>query len=147
MSRSTICYRTEEPDGIYWRNGHLFARREGGVKGDPRERIVLGADRRGTSPELALLVEHANTASDLLRAAYSNNGGHACGGKSLYEIIWAEMMAITDRLMTGQAAEDDVGAARATAYILAVMQNPYLPNVEAVKQQVMDKWYEENEDE
>lgn len=151
MSRATICYRTEEENGIYWRHGHLYARREGGVKMDPVERIVIGreTERKGVrgSVELKFLVEHANTASDLLRAAYSNNGGHSCGGTSLYEMVWQEMMAITERLMTGQAAEDDVGAARATAYVLAIMQNPYRPNVEAVKEQVMEKWYEENPDE
>jgi hypothetical protein len=146
MSRSTICYRTEEPDGVYWRHGHLYARREGGVRGDPKERIVAGrtTDSTGRSVELSFLGEHANTMSDLLRAAYSNNGGHSCGGTSLYEMIWDEMMTITDRLMTGQEAEDDVGAARATAYVLAIMQNPYRPNVDAVKEQVMDKWYEGN---
>lgn len=145
MSRSTICYRTEEPDGVYWRHGHLYARREGGVRGDPKERIVIGRQQDAvTDVEIKFLVEHAQTISDLARAAYSNNGGHSCGGTSLYEMIWDEMMTITDRLMTGQETDDDVGAARATAYVLAIMQNPYRPNVEAVKQQVMDKWYEEN---
>lgn len=145
MSRSTVCCRTEEPDGVYWRHGHLYARREGGVRGDPRERVVVGREAgEGKITEIKFLVEHAQTMSDLLRAAYSNNGGHSCGGHSLYEMVWDEMMTITDRLMTGQETDDDVGAARAIAFVLAIMQNPYRPNVEAVKEQVMDKWYEEN---
>jgi len=146
MSRYTKVKRTETRTGALYEAGALFVRTQG--KPGQQRTMYAGVNRTGHHAiELgALNPEEANQMSDLLRAAYANSGGSACGGKSLYEMIWDEMMAVTDRLMTDTAAEDDVGAARAIAYILAMIQNPYRPNVEDVRTQVMDRWEEENPD-
>lgn len=142
MSRTTLCHRQETPEGARWEWGHLYVRAEG-KPGQQRTMYAGVSTKPGSDHAIetpALNPEHANVMSDLLRAAVVNAGGTSCGGKSLYELVWEEMMAITDRLMTGQEAEDDVGAARAIAWVLAVMQNPYLPNVDAVREQVMERW-------
>jgi hypothetical protein len=140
MSRTTLVHRHEGHDGVRYEWGHLFVRTKG-VPGQQRT-MYAGVNLTGDQTvELAgLTPEHANVLSDLLRAAVVNAGGTSCGGQSLYDMVWDEMMSITERLMTGQEAEDDVGAARAIAWVLAVMQNPYLPNVDAVREQVMERW-------
>ena len=60
----------------------------------------------------------------------------------MLEVIWEELDAIMERLMTGQAAEDgkDPGRAEGIAYAIAVMNNPYLPSVDNVREQAMDRW-------
>ena len=143
MSRTTLVHREDTPKGASYQWGHLFVN----VKGKPgqQRQMEIGLHHNGAQSTVLgpLSPEHANVMSDLLRAAYVNAGGSACGGKSLYEMVWEEMMAITDRLMTGQESEDDVGAARAIAWVIAVMQNPYLPSVDSVREQVMARWEEE----
>lgn len=143
MSRTTRVLRTETANGSRYEAGSLFVR----TVGKPGQQRNMYAGNGARIDELGpLSPTQANEMSDLLRAAYANAGGESCGGKSLYDMVWDELMTITDRLMSGNAAEDDVGAARATAYIIALMQNPYRPNVETVKEQAMDKWEEENTD-
>lgn len=134
LSRATRCVRTEKHDGVYWRWGHLWTRRSEseGVQ------ITLGDDYEDS---LSFSTEHANVASDLLRAAYVNAGSGDCGGKTILEMLWAELDAVMDRLMS-EPAEDgrDPGRAEGVAYCIAVMQNPYLPNIDAVRDQAMDRW-------
>lgn len=146
MARTAKVKRTETRRGSLYEHGPLFVRTEG--KPGQQRTMYAGVNRTGHHAiELAALSPiEAEAMSDLLRAAYANSGGEHCAGKSLYEMIWDEMMVVTDRLMTDSAAEDDVGAARAIAYILAIIQNPYRPNVEAVREQVMERWEEENPD-
>ncbi len=142
MSRTTLVHRQDTEKGARYEWGHLYVATDG--KPGQQRSMRVGVNGQTKATELpAMNPEHANVLSDLLRAAVVNAGGTSCGGKSLYELVWEEMMAILERLMTGQEAEDDVGAARAIAWVLAVMQNPYLPNVDAVRQQAMEKW--ENE--
>jgi hypothetical protein len=143
MSRTTLVHRDETPKGARYEWGHLFVR----VDGKPGEARTFhpGANTEGGNHSvemLALSSEHANVMSDLLRAAVVNAGGSNCGGKTLYDMIWDEMMVVTDRLIGAgdEADPDDVGAARSLAWVIAVMQNPYLPNVDAVREQVMERW-------
>jgi hypothetical protein len=151
MSRSTRAVRTEEHDGTYWRFGHLYARRE---KSSTNGAVQIRGGTHGSNP--AHVVEtapmsttHANVMSDLLRAAVVDAGGQTCGGQTLYEMIWDELFTVTDRLIGMQDAgqepdADDVGAARSLAWVIAMMRNPYLPNVDSVKEDVMDQWEKEN---
>lgn len=141
MSRSTVCVRTEEHDGPRWSWGHLYAQRVQDAKGQTR--IVGGS--HGNSPNhitetAQMMPEHANVLSDLLRAAYANNGGQSCGGKTMLELFWEELMTVYERLMTGQEAEEDVGIAQGIAYCIAVAQNPYLPSIDAVREQAAERW-------
>lgn len=127
LSRSTRVHMTEEPDGVTrWAWGHMHARRLG-------NEISLN-----DGP--AMTVEHANVASDLLRAAYANAGTHQCGGKTMLELFWDELMTVYERLMTDQAAEDDVGIAQGLAFCIAVACNPYLPDIDAVRAQAAERW-------
>ena len=143
MSRTTRVVRDETPKGARYEWGHLFVE----TLGKPGQQRTM---RAGTFRKEGTVVsevvtewlnpEHANVMSDLLRAAVVNAGGSSCGGKTLYEMVWDELDVITERLMAGEGAEDDVGAARGIAYIIAVMQNPYLPNIDNIKEQAMDRW-------
>lgn len=145
MSRTTLVHRQETEQGARFEWGHLFVR----VDGKPGQQrfIVPGEhDEKGNERgQMRLSPEHANVMSDLLRAAYVN-AGSSCGGQSLYDMMWDEMMAVTDRLIGDgdQADPDDVGGARMLAWVIAVMQNPYLPNVDAVREQVMERWERED---
>ncbi len=143
LSRSTRCYVTEEHDGTYWRSGHLYAKRVEDAKGRP---VIVGGSHgvnvNHTTETAYMEPEQANTLSDLLRAAYANSGTQACGGKTLLEVMWEELMAIYERLVTGQEAEDgrDPGRAEGLAYAISVMNNPYLPNIEHVRTQAAERW-------
>jgi hypothetical protein len=146
MSRTTLVHRDETPKGARYEWGHLFVRVDG-KPGEQRTFVPGESDGGGNEHgQMRLSTEHANVMSDLLRAAVVNAGGSNCGGKTLYDMIWDEMMVVTDRLIgAGEAADpDDVGAARSLAWVIAVMQNPYLPNVDAVREQVMERWERED---
>lgn len=146
MSRTTLVHRQDTDKGSRYEWGHLFVE----VQGKPGElrkmRAGVNEPTVGNSTSAAstpwLNSEHANVMSDLLRAAVVNAGGSACGGKTLLEMLWEELDAIMDRLMTGQEAEDerDPGRAEGVAFCIAVFQNPYAPNINVVRDQAMDRW-------
>lgn len=69
-----------------------------------------------------------------------------CGGKSILEMMWGELDAIVERLMGGGAAEDDKGRAQGVAMCIALVENPYLPDVERIREQAMDRWEAQNAD-
>lgn len=73
--------------------------------------------------------------------------GESCGGKSIIEMLEDELDTVIDRLMTGAAAGDgrDPGRAEGVAFALAVMQNPYRPNINSVKNDAMVRWEESQE--
>lgn len=148
MSRSTRAIRTEEHDGTYWRNGHLYARRS-----ERSETLGGGAEITGGSHGMndnhvvetaGMTPTHATVLSDLLRAAVVDAGGQACGGKTILEMLWEELDSVMERLMTGAVAEDgrDPGRAEGIAYAIALMQNPYQPNIDHVRMQAMARWEE-----
>lgn len=150
MSRTTLVHRQETPKGARYEWGHLFVE----VKGRPGDLREMRAGSHDTVANVTnsrstdwLSTEHANVMSDLLRAAVVNAGGTSCGGKSLYELLWDEMDVVTDRLMSDVEADqesdpDDVGGARMLAWCIAVFQNPYLPNVDSVREMAMARWEE-----
>jgi hypothetical protein len=159
MSRSTRVFREVEGKGTrrertVWSAGNISVEREGQ---DARRNATQKANLRltvhtssATSHSTpALLPAEAILASDVLRAAAVNAGGSGCGGRTLLELMWDELDIITDRLMTGQEAEDgrDPGRAEGMAYAIAVMQNPYRPSWEAVRDQAVERWEEANPDE
>jgi hypothetical protein len=149
--RSTKLHRSEEHDGTYWSWGHVYAK-ETPATATQQRTIQAGVRHSGgrasiETPEL--LPEAANALADALRAAYVQAGSYDCGGETIMDLIWREMMVVTDRLIgiqdSGEEPDpDDVGAARSLAWVLAVMQNPYLPDVESVRAQVMNRWEVEN---
>lgn len=68
----------------------------------------------------------------------------SCAGKSLLEIMWEELDTIVERMMAGAGAEDDKGMALGVAYCIAVVTNPYYVNVEAVREEAMERWEEKH---
>jgi hypothetical protein len=144
MSRSTRVQRTEERERTYWRWGHLYAVRDEDVDGNEVVRLGVGSPHTNHASETPdLLINNGNVAADLLRAAVVDAGGSACGGDSIIEMLWKELDAVVDRLMgAGQQSGDgkDPGRAEGIAFAIAVMQNPYLPSVDAVREQAMDRW-------
>lgn len=157
LSRSTRVYRTVEGEGTKqekttWSSGRVRVVRQGqdqrrdNGKANLTVMVSTGPGARQVKAMPELLASEATLISDVLRAAAVNAGGSACGGQTLLELMWEELMAVMDRLMTGQEAEDgkDPGRAEGVAYAIAIMQNPYLPNLDAVREQALDKWEEEN---
>lgn len=141
-------YRDIVGKEVVWSAGNVAVARTGDDarrdNGKPNLRMTItqavGSKSTASATTPPLLPAEAVLASDVLRAAAVDAGGSACGGQTLQEVIWEEMDAIMERLMTGQAAEHDVGLAQGVAYCLAVMQNPYLPNVDSVREQAMSRW-------
>jgi hypothetical protein len=136
-----------------WRAGNIEVERtgsdarvryeEGREPANLRMTVWMNDSQGSTTP--ALHPQEAIIASDVLRAAAVNAGGAACGGQTILEGLWEELMAIMERLMTGQDAEDgkDPGRAEGVAFAIAVMQNPYRPSVDSVREQAMERWEEE----
>lgn len=140
----------ELPEETTWSSGNIEVYRTGEDTRRDNGKANLSAVWY-SSPENGvelgpMLPTEAILLSDVLRAAAVNSGGSSCGGQTLLELMWEELMAIVDRLMTGQEAEDgrDPGRAEGVAYSIAVMQNPYLPNWESVRDQAVARWEEEN---
>jgi hypothetical protein len=155
LSRSTRVYRAVEDEGTkneatIWSAGHVQVVREGQDQrrdhGKANLNLVYWTTPSDGVEVGPLLASEAILMSDVLRAAAVSAGGSACGGQTLLELMWDELMTIIERLMTGQDAEDDRGMAQGMAYAIAIMQNPYRPNVDAIRVQAMDKWNEENPD-
>lgn len=156
LSRSTKVYRTVEDEGTpneatIWSAGNIRVEREGPDARLDRKTpanlflvIATGPNTHEATP--ALLPAEAILASDVLRAAAVNAGGSVCGGETILELMWKELMVVVDRLMTDQEAEDerDPGRAEGIAYAIAIMQNPYLPNWQSVRDEAVAKWEAEN---
>lgn len=155
LSRSTRVYRTVEkvPAGrgktqevTTWKSGHIEVFREGDDqrKDNGKANLKLRYHLTANSATVLgpMLPTEATLMSDILRAAAVNAGGSACGGQTILELMWDELMAVYERLMTGQAAEDgrDPGRAEGIAYAIAVIQNPYIPNVDSVREQAAERW-------
>lgn len=144
MSSVTKLIRTEERDGTHWRLGNVGARRdENGVH------LTVSGSKQRTVESPAMSNAHAQWAADALRAASVNAGSQACAGKSILETLWEELDTIVDRILSGTPAKDgrDPGRAEGVAYCIAVFQNPYMPNLESVREEATERWYEENPEE
>lgn len=141
---------TDTPRGARrWAWGHVAAERTGSnnlVRLKVTEPDLANPKSSATWTSPGLLPSQALAAGDCLRAAAGNAPATMCGGKSLHEMLWDELMTIVERLMTGQESEDgrDPGRAEGVAYAIAVFTNPYAPNLEAIREQAMDRWEEED---
>lgn len=69
-----------------------------------------------------------------------------CSGKSVTDLLKDELVVITDRLLSGGTAEDgkDPGRAEGVAFAIAVLENPYRPDIMAVKAENMVRWESEH---
>lgn len=138
---TTKLVRTDDGEEATWSAGRIHAtRRERKV-----ELIVnLNTHQSVTLPPFTL--QEAVYAADALRAASSNAPAANCNGRSIQELLWEELDAIMERLMTDTQAADgrDPGRAEGVAYCIAVFQNPYLPNIDKVREQAMERWEAEH---
>jgi hypothetical protein len=139
MSKPVHVTRTDDARGTKWSFGHI------GVEKNSKEagfRLTYWSSPNTAHSTPVLTSQECAIAADVLRAAVVNAGGSQCEGKSIYEQLWEELMAIMERLMTGQEAEDgrDPGRAEGVAHALAVFTNPYIPNIEAIREEAMDRW-------
>lgn len=66
--------------------------------------------------------------------------GESCEGKSLLQHMWEELDAITARLMAGQGGKRDKGRAEGVAWCIALVQSPYNPSIDAVREQAMERY-------
>lgn len=142
MSRPTKITRTEEPDGTQWAFGHIHATRPNRKVDQGKIRLTYWSSPDTGTSLPALSPQECTHMADVLRAAAVNAGGSSCASKPLIEMLWDELMAIMDRLMSDGEAEDgrDPGRAEGVAYCIAVFQNPYLPNIENVRAEAMERW-------
>lgn len=122
-----------------WAFGHLYTERVG----QAIDLTIYTSPQRGTSTP-TMTPQEALHASDLLRAAAVNAPKIRCQGKSILELAWEELDTVLERLMTGCEAEDgrDPGRAEGMAMIIAIFLNPYLPNIESVRDEAMRRWEE-----
>lgn len=90
---------------------------------------------------------------------------HSARGPSIIERLWAELDNIMDRLMSDglpgeepyesqgydveglqhvrdvwQAYGEERGKAQGTAYALAMMTNPYKPDIEGIRATAVERW-------
>lgn len=83
---------------------------------------------------------------ELAKAA--EGAGDDCRGRSIVEMMEDELDSIVERLMTpGAAAEDgrDPGRAEGVAFCIAIIRQPYNPDIEAVRNDAMLRWEEKEE--
>lgn len=84
--------------------------------------------------------------------------GHSAAGKSLLEKLWDELDVVMDRLMADGEPEnagypyhqddledyrswgEDRGQAQGLAFAIAIIENPYHPNMPAVKARAVERW-------
>lgn len=68
---------------------------------------------------------------------------HPWAGRSVQEQVWAELDAVTERLLAGEDAQSadgqDQGFARGLATALAIMTNPYHPSLDAVRAMALER--------
>lgn len=71
-----------------------------------------------------------------------------CEGRSITQMMEDELDSIVDRLMTGQQAEDgrDPGRAEGVALCIAIIKNPYRPNLDAMRNEAMVRYEDRVED-
>lgn len=64
------------------------------------------------------------------------------GGLSILETYWVQLDAVMDRLMEGpDVFEDrDPGKAEAYAHCIAIIVNPYAPDIEGVREEAVLRW-------
>lgn len=77
-----------------------------------------------------------------------------CGGKSIREMAWGKLVEAIDPLMPGgdlEGADSDgwpIALQRGTclgmAEVIAIFENPYNPNVDAVREEAVRRWETQN---
>lgn len=65
-----------------------------------------------------------------------------CAGKSIEELIWERLDAVVDRLKKGGGTVGDYekGEAIGLATALAIISNPYIVNIDAVRGEAVSRW-------
>lgn len=65
-------------------------------------------------------------------------------GKTIREMLWADLDAVMSRLMAeGEAAEEsDKGEAYGLARAIALMDDPWQPDIDAVRAEAVERWEE-----
>lgn len=111
--------------------------------------------RKGTAPDwcdLQVIVENDHAPGAKQRLNLTRPAGelliaavgevlHPWAGMSIIEHIWAELDDVMDGLMTGREASAEAkGTALGLATALALMYNPVDPNVDAIREEAMERW-------
>ena len=75
--------------------------------------------------------------------------GDSCRGRSIVEMMCDELDTIVDRLLNGGEAADgrDPGRAEGVAFCIAIIQQPYNPNIDAVREDAMLRYEAKVEEE
>lgn len=63
-----------------------------------------------------------------------------CAGKSILEMMEIELDEVMERLMLNGGLPNDVGAAQGIATCLAIIKNPYYPNIDSIKAEAVIRW-------
>jgi hypothetical protein len=86
-------------------------------------------------------------AEKAMNAGTSTRRGE-CAGRSIVEMMEDELDSVVERLMNGGAADDgrDPGRAEGMAFCIALIRQPYNPNMESVREAAMDRYERAQED-
>lgn len=86
----------------------------------------------------ALMARNAETRSEKRMLS----SGDSCAGRSLLEMIEERLDDVVDRLMAGEAEDTDKGAALGLAEAIAIIKNPYYPDVDVIRAEAMERYDE-----
>lgn len=85
---------------------------------------------------------HKAEAEAEVKEAKGKRRKHA--GRSILELFWEQLDMIVERMMSEAEAADglDAGRAQGITVCIAIILNPYEPNMPAVKEEAMRRWEE-----
>jgi hypothetical protein len=69
-----------------------------------------------------------------------HNALHPHAGRSILAVLWEDLDRLTSELMVGEEDTDKRGIARGLAWAIAVMQNPANPNIDAVRDEAVERY-------
>lgn len=70
----------------------------------------------------------------------------SCAGKSINELMWEQLDNVVARIYDGAETADgrDPGRAEGMAMMLAILQNPYRPNLELIREKATERYEQAN---
>jgi hypothetical protein len=98
--------------------------------------LVLDFKKSGTTDAQRVHLTR-NAGESVIEALHSVL--HPWAGKNVQNELWAELDAVMTLLVAGEAEPDDKGKAQGLAFALALMTNPYAPNVDGIKALALER--------
>jgi hypothetical protein len=98
--------------------------------------LILRVERVGTeSTDVTYMTRNAG--ESMIEALHS--ALHPWAGKNVQAELWNELDAVMTLLIANAADPDDKGKAQGLAFALAVITNPYAPNIDAIRALALER--------